>query len=576
MSNLTRVIIRFNLILAAGWLFAACAAPAPEEPLLPLTMTPTPPPAPTPTPIPTALPLTIVDNVRATRLTTPVPKPGAPCGVVDMLDFPVGAPDGTNYSARWIFDRYSDRYSGIHTGEDWIYLGGSSLGKSVYAIGHGVVTYAEPLGWGIDRGVVIIRHTFSDGRTILSMYGHLDPPSVVLNVGDCVQRGQQVGAIGKPSGQPHLHFEIRHQLPNTPGPGYWSVDPTLAGWEPPSVYIWHDRISTAPGVNWLRAFTATDSIGVGVLSNTLITYANDQLLAVNADDGQLKWSQPLTGLYQTAFDVSGIALYASALSGDVHSFDDAGTLNWQINFDEFDRSGLMPLPGGGVIVHVNQQLIGLSPAGDRLWQIDQLAAPFDWLLQGDRLLFSISGDRSATYSIDRSGRLIKLAEIGGRLAFLHARLFIYATNGVYRLSATPPLVDLVLPLDQDVFNTGRMITTEDGTLLITHHSLSDRRIIALNSDGSLRWNRSVLDLGSGLPYLITVDQQVYAITLDGDVLRIDPQTGAAWRLFDGGSNLSLPGEAWGTSANGRLVFDFRGGTLVGFDPRVVDQIDLGE
>jgi hypothetical protein len=83
-------------------------------------------------------------------------------------------------------------------------------------------------------------------------------------------------------------------------------------------------------------------------------------------------------------------------------------------------------------------------------------------------------------------------------------------------------------------------------------------------------------LGSGLPYLITVDQQVYAITLDGDVLRIDPQTGAAWRLFDGGSNLSLPGEAWGTSANGRLVFDFRGGTLVGFDPRVVDQIDLGE
>src|SRR5450759_2530224 len=144
MSNLTRVIIRFNLILAAGWLFAACAAPAPEEPLLPLTMTPTPPLAPTPTSIPTALPLTIVDNVRETRLTTPVPKPGAPGGVVDMLDFPVGVPDGTNYSARWICGRYSDRYNGIHTGEDWIYLGGSSLGKPVHAIGHGQVTYAQP------------------------------------------------------------------------------------------------------------------------------------------------------------------------------------------------------------------------------------------------------------------------------------------------------------------------------------------------------------------------------------------------------------------------------------------------
>ncbi|HZY45078.1 MAG TPA: M23 family metallopeptidase, partial [Anaerolineae bacterium] len=66
--------------------------------------------------------------------------------------------------------------------------------------------------------VVIVRHVFNDGRTILSFYGHLDPPSVVLNVGDCVERGQQVGEIGKPRGRPHLHFEIRHHLPARPVP----------------------------------------------------------------------------------------------------------------------------------------------------------------------------------------------------------------------------------------------------------------------------------------------------------------------------------------------------------------------
>jgi outer membrane protein assembly factor BamB len=563
------------LIAAISCLFAACSAPAPEPVLRP-TITPPPTLMPTPTPMPTALPLAIVDNVRETRLATPVPQPGAPCGVVDVLDFPVGSPDGTDFSARWIFGRFSDRYSGIHTGEDWIYLDGDSLGKPVYAIGHGVVTYAEPLGWGIDRGVVIIRHTFSDGRTILSMYGHLDPPSVVLKPGDCVTRGEQVGAIGQPRGRPHLHFEIRHQLPNAPGPGYWPVDPTLAGWEPPSEYIWHDRMITAPGVQWLHPFTSTDSLGVGVLSNTLIAYGNDQLLALNADDGQLKWSQPLTGLYQTLVDVNGTAFYASTLAGDVQSFDSVGKLNWHIDFGEFNRPGMMPLPGGGAIVQVNQQLIGLSAAGDRLWQIDQITAPFDWLVQGDRLLFSASGDQSATYSIDRSGRLIKLAEIGGRLALAHDRLFIYTSSGIYRLSATPPLVDLVLPLDRDAFNTGRIITTEDGTLLVTHRGLSDQRIIALKPDGSLKWDRSVAELGRDLPRLITLDRQVYAITLDGDVLRIDPQTGAAWRLFDGGSNLSLPGEAWAVAANGRLVFDFRGGTIVGFDPHVVDQIVSGK
>jgi murein DD-endopeptidase MepM/ murein hydrolase activator NlpD len=575
MRQVLHSLSKFFLLIAISCLFAACAAPTPlPESIQRPTPTPTALPLPTPTPIPTAFPIAIIDNVRATRLTTPVPQAGAPCGVVDMLDFPVGAPEGDDFSARWSFGRYSDRYNGIHAGEDWIFLNGDSMRKPLYAIGHGQVTFAQPYGWGTDQGVVIIRHVFNDGRTILSFYGHVDPPSVVLNVGDCVVRGQQVGAIGKPRGRPHLHFEIRHHLPATPGPGYWPVDPTLAGWEPPSVYIWTSRMTTAPGVSWLRPFTSTDSIGVGVLTDTLLTYASDQLLGLNIADGQLKWTHPLTRLYQTVFDVNGSALYASTTAGVVQSFNSAGQSNWQLDFGNFDRANLLPLPGGGVIVHVNQQLIGLSSTGDRLWQIDQITAPFDWLLQGDRLLFSTVDDRSATYSLDRSGRVIKLAEIGGRLAYSHDRLFIYTSDGVYRLSDTPPLVDLILPLDRDIFNAGRILTLKDGTLLIAHHGLYDRRLIALNADGSLRWDRSILELGISLPYFMTVDQQVYAITLDGDVLHIDPQTGAAWRLFNGGPLLPLSsGKPWGAAVNGRLIFDFRGGVLIGFDPNAVEEID---
>ena len=120
------------------------------------------------------------DDLRAQRLTTPVAQRGAPCGVVDLLDFPLGAPDGQDASARWPFGRYSERYKGIHAGEDWVYDFGSSLGKPVYTIGHGQVLYAEPWGWGGDKGTIIIRHVFADGSTIMSFYGHLDPPSVVL------------------------------------------------------------------------------------------------------------------------------------------------------------------------------------------------------------------------------------------------------------------------------------------------------------------------------------------------------------------------------------------------------------
>lgn len=555
--------------LMASLLLAACAAPTPEPiDIQRPTASPTLPPLPTPTPIPAAVPLTLIDPVRATRLTTPQAKAGAPCGVVDVLDFPVGAPEGDGYSARWIFGRYSDRYSGIHAGEDWIFLNGSSLGKPVQAIGHGQVTYAQPLGWGVDRGVVIVRHVFSDGRTVLSFYGHLDPPSVVLRVGACVMRGQLVGAIGQPSTRPHLHFEIRHQLPNLPGPGYWPTDPTLAGWESPSAYIWSDRMSTAPGVQWLRPFTTAQSINVGVLNNNVVIFDGAQLLALNIKDGQPAWTHSITSTpIHTLIETSTQSVYLSTRSGVMQSIDRTGALNWQIDFANSDLLGLLPLPGGGVIVQAARKLIGISSAGDQLWQIDQTAAiPLDSFMQADRLIFTTVGDRAATYSIDRAGRLIKLAEISGRLTVSHDRVFIYASTGIYRLADKLPLVDLVLPLDNDIFNRGQIITTEDGTLLITQRGLFDRRLIALDFKGSFKWDRSLADSGDSLPRLIKVGQRVYALTPGGDVLLIDPQTGIARRLFNGGSNLQLSGEAWLEAVGDQLIFDFRGGTLVAFDP----------
>ena len=73
------------------------------------------------------------------------------------------------------------------------------------------MTYAQPNGWGADKGAVIVQHTFRDGRRILSFYGHLDPPSVELRTGQCTERGDLVGAIGDPRSPPHLHFEIWQQ-----------------------------------------------------------------------------------------------------------------------------------------------------------------------------------------------------------------------------------------------------------------------------------------------------------------------------------------------------------------------------
>jgi murein DD-endopeptidase MepM/ murein hydrolase activator NlpD len=145
--------------------------------------------------------LFVFDGLRVSRSVAPESQRGAPCGSVDFFDFPLDAPEGRAANARWSFGRYSERYSGIHAGEDWVYDVRDSLGKPVYSIGHGTVLYAQPLGWGVDQGTLIVRHVFTDGHSILSTA--ICSRTALPASGTCVTRGQQVGLIGKPRGRPH-------------------------------------------------------------------------------------------------------------------------------------------------------------------------------------------------------------------------------------------------------------------------------------------------------------------------------------------------------------------------------------
>lgn len=82
------------------------------------------------------------------------------------------------------------------------------LGMPVYAVADGEVAYATEYagGWG---GVVMLSHDLSSGLRFNSQYGHLD--TVLVEAGDEVEKGTQIGTVGAPpgGGGPHLHFEIR-------------------------------------------------------------------------------------------------------------------------------------------------------------------------------------------------------------------------------------------------------------------------------------------------------------------------------------------------------------------------------
>ena len=191
----------------------------------------------------------------------------------------------------------------------------------------------------------------------------------------------------------------------------------------------------------------------------------------------------------------------------------------------------------------------------------------DRLLDRDRVLFTTTGDQSAAYAL-KEGQVTKLAEIGGKLAVSRERVFVYNPTGLYRLNETAQTAELVLPLDDARFADGQVVAAHDGTLLAVHRGLADRRVIALNPDGSQRWDRSVQGVGRALPQLVVMGRNVYAVTSNGDVLLIDLETGESQRVFDGGGLTFLSGRLWALPLpNGRLAFDFRGGRLIVIDPR---------
>jgi len=114
-----------------------------------------------------------------------------------------------------------------HLGDDLNGIGGqnSDLGDPVYASAFGRVVYANETGGGWGKMIILAHRVpdLTDPATILviqTMYAHLD--QMQIKHGQLVQRGQQIGTVGKADEQhlAHLHFEIREGPFINPSVGY--------------------------------------------------------------------------------------------------------------------------------------------------------------------------------------------------------------------------------------------------------------------------------------------------------------------------------------------------------------------
>lgn len=573
---------------AAALVTPTAAPTATATPLPSPTPTATPSPTATATPTATPLPLTVSGDPRAAILHNPEPQENALCGIVDLLDFPLDPPDALDVSyGGQGFGRFRSRYNLFHAGEDWQLLHGrSNLGVPVYAIGHGRVTYAHPYGWGTDQGTIIIRHTFADGSTVLSFYGHMDPDSVTLRAGDCVVRGQKIAEIGQPRTPPHLHFEIRTHMPDEPGPGYWGSDPTEAGWLPPSQFIWDNRMAAMPGVAWTRPGAAAGPQFIDVVNgDTLLALEDDQLVGVNLADGRLRWRRAYTGTVSgITVDANQALLYVVTRPGQVTAYpllaaDQATTALaeeplWQIELDRLVSPTLWPLPGGGVVVAVRQDLTALAASGEALWWAKLAQPPADWLLTADQLILTVTGRQGPIYALTASGVQTWPIPLNGRPTSVGNQIWLTTYDGLYRLDPLTMTADRLYQLPRTTFGAASLVALPDGGALLAHRDLGGGRLVALRPDGTIQWQRAYtqpevaemqLLRHNGQPYLlvqtgsdITTQIMLYAIDLQNPALR---------HIFTGGTRTPRPGGNWLVSANDALLLiNVGGGSMAALNP----------
>ena len=118
-----------------------------------------------------------------------------------------------------VYSPYGMRSGRMHKGID---ISSSGIyGASVVSAGSGVVIAA---GWnsGGYGNYVMVNHGTKDGRTYITLYGHLS--SVLTSVGASVSKGTVIGKVGSTgrSSGPHLHYEIRVNGSAVNPMGYYS------------------------------------------------------------------------------------------------------------------------------------------------------------------------------------------------------------------------------------------------------------------------------------------------------------------------------------------------------------------
>ena len=335
--------------------------------------------------------------------------------------------------------------------------------------------------------------------------------------------------------------------------------------------------------------------------DTFLVAEDTGLLAIDSGDGSVAWRAPVAdGLTAATLSADGSLAYALSTAGSLLAFDlseRTPTLAWELPLDEGNDLALAPMPDGGALVSGwsmvfaekdgkwtlsgQRAMTAISAAGDIVWQrswpteITRTGNEDHWVLADGELVLAVAGNEARVWSIDHEGPALwqrETGELQSQFAAIDGQLWGFDNQSVYRLQPETRSVRLAAQLPTAFPGIEAILPLPDGRLLLAHRDRVDRRLLLLDRDGDLVWDRSYANLDAGIPSLLLADGQPLLLTQNTtragslvDLYSIDIDEPRLTHIFSGGGPAaSTPARAWSDDA-GRVILAIPGGSMVALD-----------
>ena len=176
-----------------------------------------------------------------------------------------------------------------------------------------------------------------------------------------------------------------------------------------------------------------------------------------------------------------------------------------------------------------------------------------------------------------------IGSIDGQSVVASERPYVYAEDGIYSIDMDSRSIQQLFDLPSGFPRSRGLSEISGGGVLVAHTDLGDKRLIEVDEDGSLRWERSIASLGARAVELLTLNNEMYLMTQYDigrstgiDLFHVGKDNGDLTRIFSGGTRSTNSDPAEIAAVGDSIVISIMSVGLAAIEPETALEAVLGE